>query len=314
MSFYIIKHANLLNRETNLLVLSSFNCGLDKPLDKRIPLSIVDSYDYLDNDKKYFLSLPFDKDIKESLDLLFQFVSLYNLSNLEIYLSKDINDKSFDKYLNEILDNISSYLINNELDIGLIFSDDNDILRNIDIINKYNVLILESSIKGYDSEYNLLTTFNNEVEHKRSFSKNIRCSCAPTINDDLLPGSAPIDSCYRLEPCFNKVLLKYLIKSNRTNSDIYNSSGITRQVFSKIISDKYYEPKKSTIISLIIGLKLNSKDALKLLNSAGYTLSPSILFDVIIAKCIEDKMYDLMKVNTLLNDHNLPLLGWKPRD
>lgn len=121
--------------------------------------------------------------------------------------------------------------------------------------------------------------------------------------------AAPIS----LDESFHERLIRYISKSKKTNAQIYQDGGLTRQVFSKIISSDLYCPKKNTIVCLIIGLELDLDDAVTLLESAGYTLSSSILFDSIIKDFLGEGNYNLDEINNVLNEHNLPLLGWKPR-
>ena len=40
-------------------------------------------------------------------------------------------------------------------------------------------------------------------------------------------------------------------------SDVYKKAGISRQLFSKIRCNEDYEPEKSTILALAVGMKLN---------------------------------------------------------
>lgn len=113
---------------------------------------------------------------------------------------------------------------------------------------------------------------------------------------------------------FREKLIQYINRSGKSNADIYKCAGITKQVYSKIISSESYEPKKTTIICLIIGLKLDMDDALDLLNAAGYTLSRSKVLDLVIMDAIESKQYDIIKINESLLNANCPLIGWNPRD
>ncbi|MCR5491394.1 MAG: hypothetical protein K6F32_04630 [Bacilli bacterium] len=102
-------------------------------------------------------------------------------------------------------------------------------------------------------------------------------------------------------------------KSKKTNVEIYTGGGITRQVFSKIISSEDYEPKKGTIICLIVGMELCLDDALDLLNAAGFTLSHSIVGDCIVEDFIKKGEFDLNSINLALDEYGVPPLGWKPR-
>lgn len=128
---------------------------------------------------------------------------------------------------------------------------------------------------------------------------------------------ATLDMCYMampVEKSFREKLIQYINRSGRANADIYNAAGISKQVFSKIISSDDYEPKKSTILCLIIGLRMDMDDALDLLNAAGYTLSKSIITDVVIRSAIESKDYDMNAINIELVERGRPAIGWTPRD
>ena len=72
-------------------------------------------------------------------------------------------------------------------------------------------------------------------------------------------------------------------------------------------------PKKDTVICLIIGMELPFIDAMKLLESAGYALSKSIVFDVVVTKYLKKEIFDLDIINNELAERQCPLLGWKPR-
>ena len=110
------------------------------------------------------------------------------------------------------------------------------------------------------------------------------------------------------EENFNSKLWYYLHKCGMNQVMVYKKAGIDRRLFSKIISNKDYVPKKITIINLIIGMELSIKDAEDLLNSAGYTFSKSILFDFIIKSFIEEGNYDANEINDVLEKNNLPLI------
>ena len=98
---------------------------------------------------------------------------------------------------------------------------------------------------------------------------------------------------------FNEMLFSYIDKSGHKDSEIYNKVDIDRKLFSKIRCNSNYIPRRNVIIKLCLALELNKKDFNKLLNSAGYSLSNS-KFDSIISYCLENKVYDLDKINNYL--------------
>ncbi len=81
-----------------------------------------------------------------------------------------------------------------------------------------------------------------------------------------------------------------------------------RRVFSRLRSDKNYHPKKTTAIALAVALEMSLEETKELLMKAGYSLSPSILFDVIIEFCISRHLYNIFIINELLVEYEQPLL------
>ncbi len=110
-------------------------------------------------------------------------------------------------------------------------------------------------------------------------------------------------------PSFQQTLFHYIDVSGATDPEIYKKAGIDRRLFSKLRSNPDYHPGKSTVIALALALELNKEDTTELLHTAGYTLSQSDLFDLIIEFCIEKKMYNIHEVNLALDQFQLkPLL------
>ena len=111
------------------------------------------------------------------------------------------------------------------------------------------------------------------------------------------------------KPSFNKLLFKYIDKSGVLDSQVYKLAGIDRRHFSKIRSNPDYHPSKNTAIALAFALKLNQKEADKLLGAAGYILSDSETFDLVITFLFERKIYDLNDVNLALDYFSLKPLS-----
>lgn len=108
---------------------------------------------------------------------------------------------------------------------------------------------------------------------------------------------------------FQKLLFKYIDDRNLKDSDVYNKVNLDRRLFSKIRNDINYHPSKETIILLAISLELNEKELIDLLDSAAYSLPKNNYFDLIIRFCFIEGIYDVIKVNDLLNDYGCKLLN-----
>ena len=99
---------------------------------------------------------------------------------------------------------------------------------------------------------------------------------------------------------FKETLLKFVDEKGITDVACYKGANVSRQTWHKIINDKYYNPKKNTAIALAISLKLNLEQTQALLETAGFVLSKSSLFDVIIMFCIVKGIYDVFEIDSIL--------------
>lgn len=111
------------------------------------------------------------------------------------------------------------------------------------------------------------------------------------------------------EMSFHDHLLKLMNDSGMTNPQIYHGANITKQHFSKILSNDKYTPSKNTICALALAMHLDEETARELLNKAGYALSDSIPFDKAIFYFLRNGMYNVIDNNIVLYDSGLEQLG-----
>ena len=91
------------------------------------------------------------------------------------------------------------------------------------------------------------------------------------------------------------------------NSDLYNKANISRQLWSSVISKKS-EPSLNFTLKLVFTLHLNNHECKYLLKKAGFTLASSSDYALVIRYCIENKIYDIQKVNDYLEEMNLEII------
>ena len=108
---------------------------------------------------------------------------------------------------------------------------------------------------------------------------------------------------------FSETLLKLIDQTGKKDSEIYTKANVSRQHFSKIRNNRDYRPTKATALAFAIALKLDMAQTRDLIGRAGYALTNSSKFDVIIMYFIQQQNYDLFEINATLFEFDQSLLG-----
>ena len=110
------------------------------------------------------------------------------------------------------------------------------------------------------------------------------------------------------ESTFSEHLNSLLNECGEKDSAVYRRAQISRQLFSKIIGNRDYQPTKSTAIQLALALKLDLAATQTLLKKAGYSLTRSSKADLVVQYFIERREFNVLTINAALFDCGLPLL------
>lgn len=227
-----------------------------------------------------------------------------------------------DKALQIAISVFSSFLLENEMQIYLVVYDRASFKLSEKLFQSVASYIDEYYVDTHDFTYGALEENRRRIRRRKEIEICERTAAREEMPmagamEELLP-CAPmaaskamsLDDMLRNEDAsFTETLLKLIDQTGKKDSEIYKKALLSKQHFSKIRNNPHYKPTKPTAIALALALELNLEQTRDLIGRAGYALTNSSKFDLIVRYHIEQKLYNVVEINCVLFEYDQALLG-----
>ena len=203
---------------------------------------------------------------------------------------------------------ISTFLLENEMQVYLVVFGKEAFALSEKLFKSVSSYIDENYIRSKTlDEYGTESMYGFRLETRRI--REQECS-------DMFVGAAiPMDSddwgqlLKDLDAGFSETLLQLIDRTGKKDSEIYKKANVDRKLFSKIRNNMDYRPSKTTALAFAFALELDVDETKDFISRAGFALSHSSKFDVIVEYFLVNRNYNVFELNEVLFAFDQPLIG-----
>lgn len=204
------------------------------------------------------------------------------------------------------IDEISEFLLSNDMTVYIVIFDKNAYKISEKLFADIEEYIDDNYVDEHALMYPEMRRMNrsDDIEYCASISMGVD-AC---LEEASFKASLE-DIIDQIDESFAEMLLRKIDEKGMKDSECYKKANIDRKLFSKIRSDMNYKPSKPTALAFAIALELSLDETKDMLMKAGFALSHSNKFDLIIEYFISNGNYNIFEINEALFAFDQNLLG-----
>ena len=194
----------------------------------------------------------------------------------------------------------SEFLMENEMQIYLVVFGKESLRLSEKLVHNVACYIDENYVDAYEQTLRPWYQMSRNLEMSDVCMASMPCEESSLSLDEYIKNK---------DAGFTETLLSLIKKKGLKNATVYKRANISKQHFSKLINDPNAKPSKQTAIALSLALELNLDATRDLIGRAGYALTNSSTFDLIIRYFIEHGQFNVIEINIALYEFDQSLLG-----
>ncbi len=209
-----------------------------------------------------------------------------------------------DQALKVAINVISDFLLDNEMKVYIVIFDKAAYKISEKLFSDIAEYIDDNYVDEHTDYRHESMRMNAPIRASVGLFEADLCECKAIMAEEDLDSKLK-----QIDESFSQMLLRKIDEKGMTDAECYKKANIDRKLFSKIRSDVHYKPSKPTAIAFAISLELTLSETEDMLKKAGFALSHSNKFDIIIEYFISKGNYNIFEINEALFAFDQSLLG-----